>query len=237
MDDSRLNLPAIESTLRALQADFSRINRVLTTPRDPMTDEVRTNMMAGYECVDDALARGLDFFGPGNSRRLLELNMLVLYGHDEDTRRQQARHLDLTEQHFYEQDDRGIGDLMEWYQRHAEEDLWKRAAGAYIRILSRPQLYIEGNHRTGALVMSYLLAREGKPPFVLSAENAKAYFEPSMLVKDTKKHSLGMLIRLAKLKKRFAKLLKENSDKRYLSSTADLRSAREVAICSSAARD
>ena len=60
--------------------------------------------------------------------------------------------------------------------------------------------------------MSYMLAREGRPPFVLSMENAKAYCDPSTLFKKTKKHSLGTLIRLHKLKKRFAKLLEENTD-------------------------
>jgi hypothetical protein len=49
---------------------------------------------------------------------------------------------------------------------------WKRAAGVYVRTLSEPELFIEGNHRSGALVMSYILAREGYPPFVLTAENA-----------------------------------------------------------------
>jgi hypothetical protein len=83
-------------------------------------------------------------------------------------------------------------------------------------MLSRPQLYIEGNHRTGALVMSYMLAREGKPPFVLSSSNAKAYFDPSSLVTTTRKGSIAMLIRLPKLKKRFAKLLKEEADPDYL---------------------
>jgi hypothetical protein len=45
----------------------------------------------------------------------------------------------------------------------------RRAAEVYIYILSEPQLFIAGNHRTGALVLSYILAREGRPPFVLTA--------------------------------------------------------------------
>jgi hypothetical protein len=56
------------------------------------------------------------------------------------------------------------------------------AAGC--RGVSEPQLLIEGNHRTGALVLSYILAREGRPPFVLTAENAKAYLDPSTLITE-----------------------------------------------------
>jgi hypothetical protein len=215
MGGSRLNLPKIESSLRAVQADFARINATLGAQRDPLSDEVRANMMAGYRCVDDALAGGIDLFELGNSRCLLELNILVLCGADRDRRKDFARHIATTEQRFYEQEGGGIGTLMEWLQPNDGEDVWRRAAGVYIQILSRPELYIEGNHRTGALIMSYLLAREGQP-FVLSMHNAKAYFDPSSLVKGAKRRSLRMRIRLPKLKKRFAELLKNSGDRSYL---------------------
>jgi hypothetical protein len=211
-----LDLCAIESSLRTVQADFARLNETLSTPRDPMTDEVRANMMAGYRLVNDALAEGRDLFSLGNSKWLLELNTLVLCGNDEERRKAFAGHIATTEERFYRNGEGGISGLMEWMQEHKDNDIWKRAAGAYIHILSRPQLYVEGNHRTGALVMSYILVREGRPPFVLSVENAKAYFDPSSLVKETRRHGLGMLVRLPKLKRRFAKLLRQDGDKRYL---------------------
>ena len=213
---ARLNLPAIESFLKAVQEDFARINHTLNAPRDILTEEVRTNMMAGYRFVDDALARELDLFEPGHSQRLLEMNTLVLCGTDEHSRKHHARHIALTEQRFYEQEGGGIGAFMEWLQRHRGDDVWTRSAGAYIHILSRPQLYIEGNHRAGALIMSSMLAHEGRPPFVLCVKNAKAYFDPSALVKEAKKRGLRMLIRVPRLRKRFAELLKEHADERYL---------------------
>jgi len=46
-----------------------------------------------------------------------------------------------------------------------------------------------GNHRTGALLMSYLLVRDGDPAFVLSVETAPAYFGPSSLLSGTRKGS------------------------------------------------
>jgi hypothetical protein len=216
MCSSRLNLSAIEQSLLVVQKNFDRINDTLSAPRDPMTDDVRENMMAGYRGVDDALAEGIDLFDFGYSRRLFDLNVRVLCGTGVDTGKDCAQQIAVAEKRFYGQDVGGIGDLMDWLRQHKGEKVWKRAAGAYIHILSQPQLYIEGNHRTGALLMSYILAREGRPPFVLSVENARAYFEPSTLVKETKKRSLGMLIRLPKLKKKFANLLKENAEKRFL---------------------
>jgi hypothetical protein len=221
----RLDLCAIESSLRDVQADFAHINRTLSAPRDDMTDQVRANMMAGYRFVDETLARGANLFEPGNSRGLLELNIRVLCGVDEAQRAEFGPHIASTEQRFYDQEGGGIGALIEWLQRHDGDNVWKRAAGAYIHVLSRPQLYLEGNHRAGALIMSYMLAREGRPPFVLSVDNARAYFEPSSLVKETRRGSLGMLIRLPKLKKRFAKLLKDNADGRYLIADGRPRSA------------
>jgi hypothetical protein len=85
-----------------------------------------------------------------------------------------------------------------------------------VRILSQPQLYIEGNHRTGALIMSYILLRDGKPPFVLTVDNAKAYFDPSTLIKQTKKTATTMLMKLPGMKKRFAAFLHAQAHEKYL---------------------
>ncbi len=121
-----------------------------------------------------------------------------------------------TEKRFYDQEGGGIRDVVEWYDLHRANSVWRRAAGVYISILSEPQLFIEGNHRTGALVMSYILAREGRPPFVLTADNAQAYLDPSSLITETRKHSLVALFRIPKIKRYFANFLKEQADQKYL---------------------
>ena len=213
---ARLDLAAIDASLRAVQRDFDRVNRTLRSPRDPLTDEVLVNMMSGYRLVDEALADGVDPFRLGNSEWLLELNARVLCGTDEAKRREYAPHIAMTAQDFYAQEGGGIGGLVEWLQRHAGEDVWNRAAGTYIQILSRPQLYIEGNHRAGSLIMSYLLAREGEPPFVLSRANARAYFEPSLLAKETRRNGLDGLTEVPRLKRAVARLLERTSDSRHL---------------------
>jgi hypothetical protein len=199
--------------LRAVQREFPRINAHLKAHRDPMNEEVVANMMSGYTFVDRAISDDeSDLFVMGHLKSLLELNTRVLCGTDETRREQYARHLDATERRFYDQEGGGIRDIMEWYAMHKDESPWRRAAGVYIRILSAPQLYIEGNHRSGALIMSYILAREGNPPFVLTVDNAQTYFNPSTLITQTKKHSMTMLVRLPRLKKRFAEFLANQAD-------------------------
>ena len=212
----RLNLDAIESSLRAVQRVFPEINAHLQTVREPLSDEVITNLMAGYAFIDAAIADGLNLFALGNLKYLLELNRLVLCGTDSRKLKDYANHIDATEQHFYGHTEGSIGSIIEWHAGHKHRSPWRRAAGVYIRILSEPQLYIEGNHRCGALIMSYLLAREGKPPFVLTVDNAKAYLDPSMLIKATRKTSFALLFKLPHLAQSFAQFLKEQADYRYL---------------------
>jgi hypothetical protein len=206
--------------LRAVQAEFPRINAVLKSPRDRMDDAIVERMLAGYALVDELLARNVDLFSLRQLRTFLELNAIVLCGLDPKVRAEAARHLDATDKHFYDEKDGGIRDIIEWYELHAGESPWKRAAGVYIRILSEPELFIEGNHRTGALIISYILARAGEPPFVLTVDNAKAYFDPSTLITKKKKKSLTLLLEMPRLKRRFADFLVAQEDPKYLHSPA-----------------
>jgi hypothetical protein len=215
-----LDLCAIEASLRDVQAQFPRINTILKSPRDRMDDAIVENMLAGYAAVDDLLARKVDLFSVANLRQFLELNATVLCGVNPQTRAEAAQHLAATEKHFYDEKDGGIRDIIEWYEMHAREGAVLRAAGVYIRILSEPQLFIEGNHRTGALIMSYILARAGHPPFVLTVDNAHAYFDPSTLITKKKKKSLTLLFEMPRLKRNFAAFLTAQADARYLQAKA-----------------
>lgn len=171
-------------------------------------------MMSGYELVDSLVGRGFDLFAMGNLKLFLEMNAVVLWGRGE--RERAARHLAATEERFYEQQGGGIRDIVEWYALHREKSPWRRAAGVYVRMLSEPELFIEGNHRTGALVMSYILARDGHPPFVLTTGNARAYLDPSTLVTETRKNSPVAFFRMARITRYFSKFLKEQADQKYL---------------------
>jgi hypothetical protein len=202
--------------LRDLQTRFPEINQSLKSRRDSLDPAIVANMLVGYRFVDSLLARHVDLFAMGNLKLLLELNALVLCGRDEAARVRSAPHLAATERRFYEQEGGGIRDVVEWYTIHRTQSPWRRASGVYVRILSEPELFIEGNHRTGALVMSYILARDGRPPFVMTAANAKAYLDPSTLITETRKHGIASTFKLSRIQRYFAQFLKQQSDGKYL---------------------
>ena len=212
----RFNLPAIEAALRGLQREFPRINPVLADRREPLGEDVLQNLLAGYAFVDEKLAEGIDLFAMGNLKHWLELNFLVLCGRDPARRQEYAEHLRATEERFYDQHEGGIRDVVEWYDRHRHRTVWKRAAGVYIRVISEPQLFLEGNHRTGTLMMSYVLGREGMPPLIVTPDYAQDFFDPSTVLKQTRKRTLAMLINTRSLKEHFAQYLRQQAHEDYL---------------------
>ncbi len=211
-----LNLPVIESSLRRVQREFEIINQQLGWQRDPMSDEVVANLLAGYAYVDVLVQRDIDVFAMGKHKHLLQLNNIVLCGVDPTRRAEFSGLIKATENRFYDEPGGGIEDVVEWHARHLDQSVWRRAAGLYVRALSKPQLFIEGNHRTSALLASYVLLRDGKPPFVLAVENAVAYFEPSTVLRDTSKLGPMSLFRLPGINRRFARFLQDQADPRYL---------------------
>ncbi|HZO43623.1 MAG TPA: hypothetical protein VFE97_30685 [Methylomirabilota bacterium] len=174
------------------------------------------NMVAGYALVDALVADRIDLFAMGNLKHWLELNTTVLCGTDPVERAEYARHRQTTERRFYEEPDGGIRDLVEWYQGRDGESVWMRAAGLYVRLLSRPQLFVEGNHRTGALAISYILLGGDEPPFVLTPDNAVTYFDPSTVIKNIEKQGLAMRFRSPGLTRQLASFLAEHADRKYL---------------------
>lgn len=216
MSGRRLDLGRIEAALRELQRRFSEINAELTAPRELPDEEVVRNLVAGYALVDRLAAADVELFAYGGSKHLLELNTLVLCGEDPRRRAEFAPHRAASEAWFYDARGGNIGGLVDWYQRHASDPPFERAAGVYVRLLSEPQLFIEGNHRTGALVMSQILVRAGLPPFVVSIANAKGYFDPSTVIRTKRKNGYTLLFELPRIKKRFARFLRAQSDPRFL---------------------
>ena len=210
---ARLNRGAVEESLRRLQRFPAR---KLGSARDPLDDRVVGNLLAGYAFVDDLVAEGVDALAMGQLRHLLEMNTLVLCGADLGRRRQYARHLQATERRFYEEPGGGVEDLVEWHARHRREPAAVIAAGAALRILSKPQLFVEGNHRTAALVMSYFLLRADHPPFVLGPDSAPGYFALSAEVGNVDKSAPGVSFSLAGATRRLANLITRAADLRHL---------------------
>jgi hypothetical protein len=178
-------------------------------------------MTSGYAFVEQLIESKVDLFSFGQLHLFLELNALVLCGRDKQVRLDSVQHLAATDKYFFDNVDGGIRDVVEWHALHANESAWMRAAGAYIRILSEPELFIEGNHRTGTLVMSYILARDGHPPFVLTAGGAKDFFDWSTLFSSKRKTGFLLRWQMPWFKRKFAAFLVAQADPRFLRAGRD----------------
>ncbi len=212
----RINLGLVEKSLRDVQERFDRINDTLEMRREFLQDEIVANMLEGYAYVNMLLEEDID---PLNARQLhhfLELNNIVLCGTDEQARIDYMGYVEANKKRFYSRKHFSITNIRRWAENHAHKNVYKRAAGIYILQISRPQLFAEGNHRSGALLMSCILVKSGKPPFVLSVDNAKSYFDPSSLAKETHKNLYGKYYKLPKIKKKFSKFLEKEADSNLL---------------------
>jgi hypothetical protein len=204
----RLSLPAVEAALRGSQAALGHV-----PDRDPLDDRVVDNLLAGYAYVDGLAAADIDPFALGHLKHLLELNVLVLCGSNAERRAAYARHLEASERRFYGDEVNGVRNVVEWMADHTAAPAAERAAGAYARMLAWPQLFIEGNHRTGVLAMSSVLLRDGRPPFLLTPGNAAAYFEISAGLREIALHNPATRFRLSALSGRLAALLADDADR------------------------
>jgi hypothetical protein len=117
-----------------------------------------------------------------------------------------------------------IDPIAAWYWRHAAQrnHPFKLAAETYVSIVGEPQLFIEGNHRTGSLIASWINLHAGYPPFVLSVEIAIDYFAPSEAIKQfANKSTWRGRQHLPKYRKSFRTFLEHHIDRTYLRSAAE----------------
>lgn len=166
-----LDLDAIAEAVRALAADPPAEWTRLLEPPSP--DAARW-MIDAYMLLDDMLARGDDPFRLGGSRLLLDLNNRVLCGKDPTRRREFLTHLAETESRYYDDREAGADAFYDWASRAVSAEPIRAASALYVRIVSAPQLFVEGNQRTAALAASVPLVRGGLPPMVATRANAAA---------------------------------------------------------------
>ncbi len=176
------DLAKIRDNYNQVIDEFDRINEVISCKRDKFDSYIARNMLHAYHHLNRHFAAN-----PGGVmlswKELLELNMLVHLGADADRRHDYYGFVRQTEERFEER----FPNVMKWFDRHEhkDEDPYKIAAGLYVRILSQPQLFIEGNHRTGSLVANYYLMLKGQNPFVMTVDNAVEFLNLASDVKFT----------------------------------------------------
>jgi len=221
---ARLDLASIEAALRQLQQVARADNRQWQgLRREPLGLDALSRFVEGYRQIDALLAADIEVFDYGNSKQLLELNHIVLCGRSAATRAAAAKHLEDTEAAFYRNGPGGIGSLSEWYARHRKEELARLIAGIFVRMVSEPQLFIEGNQRTATLVCSYLLARRGYPPVVVTKDNYLPCFELFQEIKSFDRRSFLRTFREYRYCGRLRRLYLDHADRSFLKSTIAAR--------------
>lgn len=219
-DILRLNLPKVEQSLIRVERNWEKIDDELVLRKigrrdTPFNADVREKMMAAYVLLDRLLRRGVEPFADESLGEMCELNNLVHYGSDSGLRQEYAKAIAANSGKYY----RNIGPIKDWYERHMgrEPHPLKVAAEVYVAILGHPQLFIEGNHRTGSMISSWISMHHGHPPFVLSPENAVAYFKPSGEIKMlADKSTWRGRRRLPKYRKSFKGFWQEHIDWDYV---------------------
>ena len=103
------------------------------------------------------------------------------YVTDLELRKEYKKAIAANSEKFY----KNIDPIVKWYVDHMKQGSHplKVSAEVYVAIVGHPQLFIEGNHRAGSVISSWISMYYGHPPFVLSYDNAIAYFEPSAEIK------------------------------------------------------
>lgn len=210
----RLDLGRIGGALAGLGAADVDGELSAALAEEPITDDSLRRLLEGYRRVDRLLADRIDLFSYGAAEHLLELNHIVLCGVTPERRAQFSAHIAETARVFYDRP--GIGDLTDWYKRNRGRAPRRVAAGLFLRLVSAPQLFIEGNSRTGCLLASYHLARCGLPPFVIAAENFARYADILRRTEAIDRTSFSSFFTGEFVAHRLAGLLEETGDPAYL---------------------
>ena len=188
--------------------------------KDPFNADVRTKMMTAYKSLDNLLRKGVEPFSSEGIDQMCELNNLVHYGLDPQLRLEYLSAIDANCKKYC----KNIDPIINWYEKHMKKEPHplKVAAEVYVAILGHPQLFIEGNHRTGSIIASWISMYYDHPPFILSPENAIAYFKPSSEIKlKADKCSWRGRSRLPKYRSEFKKFWEENIDWNYVLKTPE----------------
>jgi len=161
------------------------------------------NMLCAWEYIDYFIReKKYGLLAKEGGPDMLEINHRVHYGVNYRQREEYQKAIAATTEKFSCQ----IVPIRKYFKKETAHrtSINKIAAEVYIAILGTPQLFIEGNHRSGSIIASWINLASNKPPFVLSVDNAVAFFKPAQEIKKFNKRAMWRsLTKLPKYKKDF----------------------------------
>ncbi|MBV9580894.1 MAG: hypothetical protein JO057_20120 [Chloroflexi bacterium] len=215
----RLDLCEIDGALLEVERAWpdidAELQRLKIGRKDPFTSVLHSNMLSAYAYLDELVARDIAPFSPASFEHMLVLNDRVHYGMNRALMAEFASAIDANAEKFNTQ----IEPIAAWYAKHAGQGdhPCKLAAETYVSIVGQPQLFIEGNHRTGSLIASWINLYNGHPPFVLAVDNAVDYFAPSAAIKQFANRSTWRgRQQLPKYRKSFRIFWEHHVDEKYV---------------------
>lgn len=207
-------LEHIERALQRFQDGFGELNARLCMQREPFTSEMRSNILNAYAYLNHLLGKDIDLFTPAGLHCMLELNHIVLCGTKPSVRFEYHNHILSTRARYQE----NIRPIRNWVLRRTGwADPYRLATGFYVRGLSQPQLFIEGNQRTGNIIINYILLGKAQPPFIITPEKAKPYLDWSGQIKMSQRSAFrGNRLSTIAVRRQLQEFLRRNVQATYL---------------------
>lgn len=178
----------------------------------PFDKPLMENMLLAWDFIDFFIKKkDYSLLSRKGGPDMLEINHLVHYGVNDSLRYEFKKSIEATTEKFSRQ----VVSIRSYYRKKMKHDTpaYHMAANIFIAIIGMPQLFIEGNHRSGSIIASWVNLVNEKPPFVLTAENAVAFFKPAQEIKKFDKRSLWRsMTQLPKYKRDFKSFWKSHCD-------------------------
>lgn len=212
----RFDLAAIASALHGLRYHMDRVNLELDNHHPRLNRDSVNQIVQAYSMIDHYLATGLPLLSMGQSREVLAVNHCVLFGQENALNPDYHKAFKASERHFYGIAGSGIGDMLDWYSSRREQPVWQLAAGIYLQTIGPPQLFLEGNHRTGVILANYVLARAHQSPLVIDHQLAPIWFELTEKVRSRRRSLLEPKFWLRSLHGELAEFIQNHVNERYL---------------------
>lgn len=216
LNTRRFDLHAICDALCGLSRRMPQVNAQLENHHPGLDEDSVQHLLQAYALLDHFLDSGKQLLSMGQSGDLLALNHCVLFGSENADNHEFDRAFAASEEHFYGQGGAGVGELLSWYAAQHDQSVWMRAAGVFLRTLGPPQLFIEGNHRTGVLLVNFVLGMDRQPPLVIDQQFAPVWFERTEALRTRRRSFLDPSSWLQSHTAQMADMIRNQVSRRYL---------------------